>query len=282
MGLVAYNKGSSQSCWPLCLKKKSTFFRQIITQPTHTPFLGPWFHYTDDLGEKERTKASIESVEAMLEKIPSYSYFGQAFHPSITNWLPMYWNGFEATTNYTYVIDSLQDIDTVYGNFSRLRKRLIKKTVHLKLEEDLDPAEFYAFHKQSLEQQGKTVSYSVEHLRKIVSASYNNKSGKTMCIRDDLGNLLSAVFFVWDERSAYYLVSATSNNPKDGSLTRLVWEAMQFLQDKTVAFDFEGSMIRNVESVFRSFGARQQLYFSVNRYRSKVLHTGLMLKKVWL
>jgi hypothetical protein len=48
-----------------------------------------------------------------------------------------------------------------------------------------------------------------------------------------------------------------------GAQTLLLWELIQLSANLSRSFDFEGSMIENVEKSFRGFGARQYRYFRV-------------------
>jgi hypothetical protein len=49
---------------------------------------------------------------------------------------------------------------------------------------------------------------------------------------------------------------------------RLVsWEAMVFASSIAKRFDFVGSMLPQVETVFRGFGAKQLPYFSITKVR---------------
>ena len=48
------------------------------------------------------------------------------------------------------------------------------------------------------------------------------------------------------------------------------WHAIQFAATVSKRYDFVGSMMENVERVFRSFGAVQKHYFSIYRERRRV------------
>jgi hypothetical protein len=43
----------------------------------------------------------------------------------------------------------------------------------------------------------------------------------------------------------------------------LLWEGIQFAAAKKCTFDFEGSMIPNVENMFRSFGGKLTPYSKI-------------------
>ena len=61
-----------------------------------------------------------------------------------------------------------------------------------------------------------------------------------------------------------------------------MWHSIQFARAVTSKYDFEGSMLNNVEPFFRSFGAIQTPYFSITRdNRPLSLKLGLgLVKKV--
>jgi hypothetical protein len=75
--------------------------------------------------------------------------------------------------------------------------------------------------------------------------------------------------FVWDSQSCYYLFGAALPAHKNsGAMSLLMWEGIQLAAAKGLSFNFEGSMVESVERFFRSFGARQQPYLSVERHNS--------------
>jgi hypothetical protein len=78
--------------------------------------------------------------------------------------------------------------------------------------------------------------------------------------------LHSALFLVWDKINSYTLACAI--NPKfksDGTSTKMFWEAIKFMSDKTQVFDFAGSMIESVALSFQLFGAKQVPYFNISK-----------------
>ena len=56
----------------------------------------------------------------------------------------------------------------------------------------------------------------------------------------------------------------------------LIWELIKYLSDKTVSYDFEGSMDEGIEYFYRSFGGEQTPFFQVVKYRNRLYE--LLLK----
>ena len=53
------------------------------------------------------------------------------FSPALTNWLPFYWAGFQASVHYTYRIEDLSDLDRVQSDFQEHVRRGIRKAESL-------------------------------------------------------------------------------------------------------------------------------------------------------
>lgn len=256
---------------PFYKKKKMIF--TIITMPKHAQMMGVYIKYPE--GQKYEKKLSYEKelMTNLIEQLPKVDYFNQSFHYSITNWLPFYWKGYTQTTNYTYVIENLSNLEQVFQNFNHAKRKNIKKAEKfLEVKFDLSVQDFYDNHKMTLEKQNSEISYSFEHFNRIYTNAYKHNAGRTIYAVDNENNIHAALFVIWDKNSAYDLISTIDpsfRNSGAGSL--LVKRIIEFVSDKTDKFDFEGSMIENVEKSFRQFGAKQKAYFDISKVDSKIL-----------
>ena len=78
------------------------------------------------------------------------------------------------------------------------------------------------------------------------------------------GKCVAACLLAWDDRRLHFLLSGQDEEGrKHRAMYLLIWEAIKLAARKGLAFDFDGSMLPEVEPVFRSFGARQQPYLNV-------------------
>jgi hypothetical protein len=263
--------GSIIASMPYFRKKKAIF--NIITMPKHTQNMGVYIKYPD--GQKYEKQLSFEKevMTDLIEQLPTVDYFNQTFHYSITNWLPFYWKGYTQTTNYTYVIEDLSDLDAVFKEFNHAKRKNIKKAEKfLTVKFDLPAKEFYENHKMTLEKQNSTIAYDFEHFNRIYSSAYEHNAGRTIYAVDDDNNIHAALLVLWDKNSAYDLISTIDPDFRNsGAASLLVRDIIIFVADKTKKFDFEGSMIENVEKSFRQFGAKQKAYFDITKVDSKIL-----------
>ena len=74
----------------------------------------------------------------------------------------------------------------------------------------------------------------------------------------------SVAFVVWDEQSIYYLMNGTNPAFKASQANAfLIYESIKIASEKGKKFDFEGSVIKQIERSFREFGGVQKPYFRI-------------------
>ncbi|MDR3259737.1 MAG: hypothetical protein LBT51_09050 [Fusobacteriaceae bacterium] len=268
--VILVKKGDSiVASFPYYLRK-GKFGTKIMGMPRFTQKLGPYICYP--AGQKYSSRLSYEKeiMNDIIKQLPKFDFFNVRFDYKYQNWLPFYWNGFKQTTLYTYVIGDISNNETVFSNFdyskrSHLKKALINVNVHF----DLSCDEFYNNHKMVLRKQGKTISYSYELFKQMYEKSYEKEQGRTIYCKDNDGNINAAFFVVWDNYSAYHLITSIDNSSKKSGVSLLVYKIIEYLSSKVTVYDFEGSMIEGVENSFREYGTIQKPYFDVYKYGTK-------------
>ena len=191
--------------------------------------------------------------------MPKHDVFLQDFHHSITNCLPFYWQGFSQSVRYTYIIEELDDLDTIWAGFRKTVRAHIRKAeqeIVVRAIDDVEP--FIALNRMTYERQGMPMPYSAELIRRLDAACSARGVRRILLAEGADGTPHAAVYLVWDAESAYSLMSG--NDPhlrSSGAISLLRWEAIKFARQVTRRFDFEGSMLQPVERFFRAFGGRQ-------------------------
>ena len=90
-------------------------------------------------------------MEQLIEQLPPHHYIIQHWSHLYTNWLPFYWADFKQTTQYTYIIEDLQDIDEIWASLGgNIRRECRKASTRFKLNvrEDLPLEDFLELHKR--------------------------------------------------------------------------------------------------------------------------------------
>lgn len=255
-------------------KYKNPIGMTIISQPPETQTLGPWLR-------KSRAKSSVSMGKEkhllvdLFKQLPSFGRFQQSWHYSYTNWLPLYWEKFHATTLYTYILPDLNDLDAIWSGFRENIRTEIRKAqsrFNLKVRTDLDIDDFLLLSEKTfLRQDIKRTSHR-ELLRRIDKSCQENNARRIFIAEDEKGQHHAGVFIVWDQNSAYYLMGGGDPLLRNsGAASLCLWEAIVFASTVSKTFDFEGSMIESVERFFRAFGAIQKPYFSVMKTPSPLM-----------
>lgn len=264
--------GIIQASMPYLPRKR--FGLTTISQPVLTQNLGPWLRPSSAKYAKQLSQEK-ELLQALFAKLPPHANYSQNWHFSRTNWLPLYWKGYQQTTRYTYVIEDISNLEKVFSEFEHSKRKNIKKSESLiKIVYDISAEEFYENHKMTLKKQGAEISYSFPTFKKIYDEGYRRNQVRTIAAYDADANLHAALFVVWDKMSAYDLISTIDPDYRVfGAASVLVREMIQYTSGFVNKFDFEGSMIESVERSFRQFGAKQIPYFSVSKINSNLLKT---------
>ena len=267
---------------PYYVKKK--FGLSYITQPPFTQNNGVIIKYPENQKYEKKLSHEKEVMTALieqLEKLP-ISFYRQHFSCTYTNWLPFYWKGFKQTTNYTYRIEKLSDHDILLNRFNDTKKKEIKRALKssLKLSFDLPVKEFYQHHKESLQERGRSISYSLEIFERIINTVYEHNAGRVLYIHDEDNMVLCTRLIVWDKLVAYSLISSTyQKNKTSGASSLLFYECMKYVSSFVDIFDFEGSMNESIENSYRKFGTVQVPYFAISKIITKNLFFHLLIDK---
>jgi lipid II:glycine glycyltransferase (peptidoglycan interpeptide bridge formation enzyme) len=216
----------------------------------------------------EQLSHEHEIADELIAQLPDRISFAHRFHENFTNWLPFHWAGFQQTTRYTYLLRDLQPASRIWKEMRGLCRRNIRKAVKqgLKVRDDLPIERFAALHDQVFMRQSLEPPYSNDLILRLDEVCARQSCRKILGAVDSAGRVHAAAYLVWDNQTAYYLMGGSDPELRESGGLRLAqWEAIQFSASIAQQFDFEGSMIRTVETACRSFGARQVPYFLITK-----------------
>lgn len=265
---------------PYIVKKRYGF--TLLTMAPLTQTLGAWI---SPYSGKYAKKLSYEKelLEELIKQLPSFDYFRQNFHHTITNWLPFYWAGFQQTTRYTYVLEDLTNIDEIWrGTKENIRREIRKAEEKVNVRTDLTIDDFLKLNEMTFRRQGKPLPYKRELVTQLDQACNAHDCRKIFFAEDAQNRLHAAIYLIWDEQSAYYLMGGSDPELRNsGATSLLLWKAIQFAATVTKTFDFEGSMIEPIERFFRAFGAQQKPYSVISKTNSVPLKMALDAHAAW-
>jgi hypothetical protein len=242
--------------------------RSIVRMPPLTQTLGPLF--CPPPGHKYGSQLTYEMkvMRELIAVIPATDEFFINCGQQFTNWLPFHWAGYSQATRYTYVIDDLTDLRLVHDAMSDKTRNIIRKAqkAAIRIEECDDLASALPLFEMTYTRQGLPFPHErglVERVDRAVTA----KAGRKIFLaKDDSGRAHACLYVVHTPASAYYVMQGTDPALRSSGASLLAhWHAIQFAATVSRRYDFVGSMMENVERVFRSFGAVQKPYFSIYR-----------------
>lgn len=253
------------AAWPIVFQGQRE--HRKCTMPPLTQKLGILFAPASAKYAEELSKQH-ELIEQFIRQLPSEINFFHQFHENFTNWLPFYWHGFTQTTRYTYVLPDLSDEEALWSGMRAPCRGWIRKAKKngIDVDDDLPLDRFVELHDRTYSRQGMKTPVAEELIDRVDAACCEHAGRKMFAGVDGAGRIHAAVWLAWDNGTAYFLM--TGSDPelrRSGALKLVVYEAVRFAGTVAKRFDFEGSMIRPVESAFRDFGARQMPYFAIRK-----------------
>ena len=257
------------------------FGLRVLQNPPLTPALGPWILPN---GEKNASRMGNEQkvMQALIEQLPRFDHFRQAWHKGLSNWLPFYWKGFSQSTEYTYVLSPLNNPDAIWNGLDSARRKHCKQGVErfrLRMRDDLSLDNLIALQKMTLDQRGVAASYSDDLLRRVDAACEQRNCRKILIVVDEAGRHCAGTYTVWDRNCAYALIKGSDPAMSHtGAPSLCQWESIKFCASVASSYDFLGNMNESIEPYVRSFGTVQTPVFSISKTPSRLLRLRQGLK----
>jgi hypothetical protein len=267
--------GEVVAAMPYVLRRR--YGLRVIGQPALTQKLGPWLRAKDS---KYSTRLADEKelMQALIDQLPPFDYFTQNWHYTCTNWLPFCWNGFEQTTRYTYMLTGIADTEKLWAGLQhniRGECRKASNRFRMAVCDDLSLDAFLVLNRLTYERQGLRVPYPEDLVRRLDAACVKHGCRKIFIAVDPEGRRHAGVYMVWDETSAYGLMTGSEPALRaSGAVSLCFLEAIKYAAHATQRFDFTGSMVQPIERFFRGFGTTQVPYFSIRKTPSRLVRMG--------
>jgi Acetyltransferase (GNAT) domain len=264
-GAVVVRQGGEMAARLPYVRRKRLGLTTIV-QPPLTQTLGPWLGPISGKYAR-RLEVQKKHLGELIDMLPPFDYFRMSFSPALTNWLPFYWAGFQATVRYTYRLEDLSDLDRVRSDFQEHVRRGIRKAASsVEVDHEYPLEDLLRLDARTYARQGMRAPYPPELVRRIDAACAARGARRILGAVDSQGRTHAALLVAWDDQTLYPLVNARDPELQTfGSNTILYWEAIRLASEVSRVFDFEGSMIEPIEHFVRGFGGRQTPYLSISK-----------------
>lgn len=250
----------------LYIEKKAGFLKYY-----RNPFYNPTINLFYENKAQNKAKLLSENKKVLLlladffSKLP-YHIFSVYLPNNYIDTQAFFWKGFKVIPNYTYLLDLNKDISEIEKNFSTERRNDIKKAekdnIKTKLSTDYNTVENLIMN--TFNRKEKSVDKDMIH--KILFNFANNKNSFAFVSYKD-EKAIATSFCIYDNEKVYYLLGGYDNNNKhQGAGALAVFNAIKYSKELGIKkFDFEGSMLPEVEKYFRGFGGDLTPYYSINK-----------------
>jgi hypothetical protein len=264
--ILEVKKGDGiQAAWPIVYRKVEGV--KDVCMPSLTQKLGILFA-PSNARPVEAQSTNQKLTTELIERLGDTASFHQNFHENFTDWLPFYWRGYSQTARYTYLLDDISDLTVLWNELRPNHRRDIRRAEKhgIRIKDNLEVTRFLELNRKTFARQGKESPVSDDVICRLDRACCANAGRKIFAGVDSQGRVHAAVYVAWADDTAYYLMGGGEPDLREsGAQLLALWEAIIFSSSVAKRFDFEGSMLPQIEHGFRGFGARQRAYFSITK-----------------
>jgi hypothetical protein len=276
---------------------------KAIAMPELTPNAGIWLrlsrHKVNGIKRHSVYTSTKKIVETLVTQLPDVPIYCQHFHYSLVDWQPFFWKNYRQTTHYSYVLDNLGDLAAIYGDLKGSVRTDLKKAKRLVTVENLsdtqpeDLIEFYDVVNLSFRKQGMKPLYTLETLQQLDTILGKKHARRLFLARDNEGVLKiensdftdneptfsnqkgalhgGVYIIIWNGTAHYIAGGSHPEKRQSGAMSLLIWRAIEWAAEQGChTFDFEGSMIPQVETLFRAFGGKQKPFFRITKTKNRL------------
>lgn len=258
--LLCEEDGHVKGAMPYLVGRKLMLRYSLM--PQLTMFTGPWLANPDD----------TDTLAALYERFRrlGFAFYVGRFSPELTEKVKgesLKVKGGRVEMRNTYRFAEIAPLPELMAGASQLRRRDIARLASmLTIDTRVTPASFAAFHSTCYRERGKHDLLKERFMTQVIEASVDRSHGMIVGARGENGNLLAAVFVVYDSSCAYLMLLAHSVDAPRNAMSFLIWQTVDMMRQYSKAFDFEGGNEPGIEQFYRSFGAEAtpvlQLSFS--------------------
>lgn len=275
---VVEQNGSVVGVLPFFLTKKLIF--KLIVPPHLTRWLGPWIKYPEGLKDRKKLSFEHQIYTKLIEKISRFDWLSIGCNPQFSNWLSFYWKGYSINTSIIYYLTLESGYESYYNSLSKKTKQRINKGLNncqIINEKGIDT--LFSILEKTYEKQGLEVFLSKKIVNNIYEGCFERNCCEVITAIDRNNNVLASSMVVWDDNYVYLLIGGS--DPKYNSTYAkysIINEAIQLACRKGLMFNFEGSMIHQIETFYRQFEPKQLTYYTLEKINSRILKCYFALK----
>ncbi len=219
-------------------------------------YQAPWIQ---QLGVFSTENIDESIIEAFINAIPKKFKLIDIFFNTENRFSSKY---VKERTNYLLALNL--DFEKLKNNYNKNRKRVSKIDFsNFSIDKEGDVNEFLSLY-QKQETNYKMHKDTFEKLQKLARTK-NEYTNVWNVYMDDA--LIAGLFWIIDDHRITYLAPIATVKAKKANIpTYIVNQLIKAYENTHYILDFEGSMIDGVAKFYKSFGAKNEIYFQYKKY----------------
>ena len=254
---------------------------RLCGMPELTHFLGPAIDL-QRLAPANRALKDYRLTQELLAQLTPFDGIYQKLHRGGSYTLAFEEKGFSTSVSFTYEIEP-RPATEIWNDMRDKTRNVIRRANDqcVVLQWD-DPQAFSAFYNSNLEARGLSNHYT--RIAAVCEQAIARRQGLILAAKNKAGEVMGAIFIIWDHETAYYLMSTWSAEADNGVISLLIWEAIRLVADAGLLFDFDGLGTPGSRVFFTGFGGKIVPRFVVrkNSFRYRGLSAADRLARRWL
>jgi hypothetical protein len=236
-------------------------YEYVMPLPVKRKFKMPYLAqpiFTQQLGIFSKHKINENILEKFIRKIPYFSYEinlnEHNFHA-------------KASPFPNFILDLKPDYEQIASKYTKNTLRNIEKAgkLNLRVQSDLSVEEFLDFY---FAVQKHDLSFTYSQLEKLIKTGISANSITLFGAYSTNDELIAELCLLHSQNRLTYLLPISN---AEGKSTSAMFLLIDFLirneAGKVDILDFEGSKIDGIARFYRGFGARNQPYYTLKRFR---------------
>lgn len=231
--------------------------------PELTHFLGPAI----DAGAGAPANRALKHdkiLRELLAQLPRHTGFYQKLHKNVSDTLVFQDHGYRTTVQFTYEIAPAPPAMIWAAMRDKTRNVIRRAQEHYSVADLGDPNAFAALYQRNLQARGLANYY--QRISEVCAAAMAHDAGRIIAARDAAGEIVAAIFYVWDARAAYYLLTTRNGAAANNAVSLLIWNAIQDSAARGLVFDFDGVGTPGSRVFYTGFGGLVSPRYIVSRF----------------
>ncbi|MFC1455533.1 GNAT family N-acetyltransferase [Microvirga arabica] len=237
----------------LAYARKESFGFRALTSSGMAQFQGPAVDEGTG-GVVSRNMRRGEITRDLLAKLPRCDFFYQQLHRDFSDGLPIVESGFSVQVRFTYEVAPANE-EVIWRNMRDKTRNVIRRAEEQTDLSEIEPAHFCTLYDVNLKRRGASSNYMFQpNTRALIEAAVSRGQGRVLAAINKQGDPAASIFYAWDDRVTYYLLTTRAPDSHNGAVSRLIWDAMREGATQGRIFDFDSVGTNGSVLFYTAFG----------------------------